>query len=141
MAGLVIDPAFSDRWQGDRPKWGARPGMPADLAACPPVAASVAEGVPLFVCAGQLIPRKGIDLLIRALAVYRRRFGPCVLWVIGDGPERESLVQLSRRLGVEEAVTFFGTVDHQALKGAFQRSEEHTSELQSPDTSRMPSSA
>jgi glycosyltransferase involved in cell wall biosynthesis len=94
-------------------------GMPADLAAHPP-AAPAAEGVPLFVCAGQLIPRKGIDLLIRALAVYRRRFGPCVLWIIGDGPERECLVQLSRRLGVEEAVIFLGTVDHQALKGAFQ---------------------
>ena len=76
--------------------------------------------MPLFVCAGRLIPQKGTDLVIRALAVYRRRFGPCVLWVIGDGPERESLVQLSRRLGVEDAVIFLGTVDHQALKGAFQ---------------------
>jgi glycosyltransferase involved in cell wall biosynthesis len=93
-------------------------GMPADLAARPPAAAPAAE-VPLFVCAGRLIPQKGTDLAVRALAVYRRRFGPCVLWVIGDGPERESLVQLSRRLGVEEAVLFLGTVDHQALKGAF----------------------
>ena len=93
-------------------------GMPADLAAQPPAAAP--EGVPLFVCAGQLIPRKGIDLLIRALADYQRRFGPCVLRIIGDGPEREHLVQLSRRLGVEDAVVFLGTVDHQALKGAFQ---------------------
>ena len=95
-------------------------GMPADLAAHPPAAAPAPEGVPLFVCAGRLIPRKGTDLVIRALAVYRRRFGPCVLWIIGDGPERECLVQLSRRLGVEDAVIFLGTVDHQALKGAFQ---------------------
>ena len=95
-------------------------GMPADLAARLPAAALAAEGVPLFVCAGRLIPQKGTDLVIRALAVYRRRFGPCVLWVIGDGPEREFLVQLSRRLGVEDAVNFLGTVDHEALKGAFQ---------------------
>jgi glycosyltransferase involved in cell wall biosynthesis len=95
-------------------------GMPADLAAHSPAIAPAAEAVPLFVGAGRLVPRKGIDLLIRALAVYRRRFGPCVLWVIGDGSERESLVQLSRRLGVEDAVIFLGTVDHQALKGAFQ---------------------
>ena len=95
-------------------------GMPADLAAHPPAAAPAPEGVPLFVCAGRLIPQKGTDLVIRALAVYRRRFGPCVLWIVGDGPERECLVQLSRRLGVEDAVIFLGTVDHQALKGAFQ---------------------
>jgi glycosyltransferase involved in cell wall biosynthesis len=93
-------------------------GMPADLAAHPPAAAPAR--VPLFVCAGRLIPQKGTDLVIRALAGYRRRFGPCVLWIIGDGPERESLVRLCRRLGVEDAVIFLGTVDHQALKGAFQ---------------------
>jgi glycosyltransferase involved in cell wall biosynthesis len=95
-------------------------GLPADLGARPPASASAPEGVPLFVCAGRLIPLKGTDLLIRALAVYRRQFGPCALWVIGDGPERESLVQLSRRLGLEDEVTFLGTVDHEALKGAFQ---------------------
>ena len=95
-------------------------GMPADLAARPLAAAPVPEGWPLFVCAGRLIPQKGTDLVIRALAVYRRQFGPCALWVIGEGPERESLVELSRRLGVEDMVTFLGTVDHQVLKGAFQ---------------------
>ena len=98
--------------------WAA--GMPADLTALPPAAAPVPEETPLFVSAGRLIPQKGTDLVIRALAVYRRHFGPCALWVIGEGPERESLVQLSRRLGVEDMVTFLGTVDHQVLKGAFQ---------------------
>jgi glycosyltransferase involved in cell wall biosynthesis len=94
-------------------------GMPADLQARPPVAAPVPQGAPLFVCAGRLIPQKGIDLVIRALPVYRRQYGPCALWIIGDGPERESLVQLGDQLGVEDMVTFLGTVDHQALKGIF----------------------
>jgi glycosyltransferase involved in cell wall biosynthesis len=95
-------------------------GMPADLPARPLVVAPVPEGVPLFVCAGRLIPQKGIDLVIRALAVYQRQYGRCALWVIGDGPERESLGQLGRRLGVADMVTFLGTVDHRDLKGAFQ---------------------
>jgi glycosyltransferase involved in cell wall biosynthesis len=94
-------------------------GMPAELQARP-VAEAVPEGSPLFVCAGRLIPLKGTDLVIRALAVYRRQFGRCVLWVIGEGPERDSLVELSRQLGVEDMVTFLGKVDHQVLKGAFQ---------------------
>ena len=95
-------------------------GMPAELAARPLAAAPVPPGVPLFVCAGRLIPQKGTDLVIRALAVYRQQYGRCALWVIGDGPERDSLVQLGRRLGVEDMVTYLGTVDHQVLKGAFQ---------------------
>jgi glycosyltransferase involved in cell wall biosynthesis len=94
-------------------------GMPAELPVRPPTVA-VPEGSPLFVCAGRLIPQKGTDLLIRALAVYQRQFGPCSLWVIGEGPERDSLVELSRQLGVEDRVTFLGTVDHRVLKGAFQ---------------------
>jgi glycosyltransferase involved in cell wall biosynthesis len=94
-------------------------GLPADLVARPLVE-QVPEGLPLFVCAGRLIPQKGIDLVISALAVYRRRYGRCTLWVLGDGPERKSLVELSRRLGVQDMVTFLGTVDQQVLKGAIQ---------------------
>jgi glycosyltransferase involved in cell wall biosynthesis len=95
-------------------------GLPADLAARRPDNAPIPDGVPLFVCAGQLIPRKGIDLLIQGVAAYRREFGPCMLWVIGDGPERASLVELAGRLQVEDLITFLGPVDHEVLKGAFE---------------------
>ena len=95
-------------------------GLPARLVARLPNAPPVPDGMPLFVCAGRLIPLKGVDLLIRALAVYRREFGPCVLWVIGEGPERDALLELSAQLGVQEDVNFLGTVDHEVLKGAFQ---------------------
>jgi glycosyltransferase involved in cell wall biosynthesis len=95
-------------------------GLPAELESRAPEADPVPDGVPLFVSASQLIPRKGIDLLIKAVATYRRRFGPCVLWVIGDGPERGSLGRLAHRLGVEDSVIFLGTVDHATLRGAFE---------------------
>jgi glycosyltransferase involved in cell wall biosynthesis len=94
-------------------------GLPADLPAHPPPV-PVPDDVPLFVCAGRLVPQKGIDLVVRAVADHRRHFGPCALWVIGDGPERASLVQLCRELGVEDEVTFVGEVDHETLKGVFQ---------------------
>jgi glycosyltransferase involved in cell wall biosynthesis len=95
-------------------------GLPSELESRAPKADPVPEGVPLFVCASRLIPLKGVDLLIKAVATYRQRFGPCALWVIGDGPERDSLVQLAQRLGVEDSVTFLGAVDHATLKGAFE---------------------
>ena len=96
-------------------------GLPPDLEArVPPGALPVPEGTPLFVSAGRLIPPKGVDLLIEAVAAYRRDFGPCMLWVIGDGPERDALVELAHRLHVEGSVTFLGPVDHAGLKGALQ---------------------
>jgi len=94
-------------------------GMPPGLEArVPRNAPTLPDGIPRFVCAGQLIPRKGIDLLIEAIAAYRREFGPCVLWVLGDGPEKASLVELARRLEVDDAVAFLGAVDHEGLMGA-----------------------
>jgi glycosyltransferase involved in cell wall biosynthesis len=96
-------------------------GLPPDLRSRPPRGATtVPEGVPLFLCAGQLIPRKGIDLLIEAVAAYRQEFGPCVLWVIGGGPEKVALVELARRLQVEDCVVFLGMVDHEGFKGALE---------------------
>jgi glycosyltransferase involved in cell wall biosynthesis len=94
-------------------------GLPPGLRARVPRNAPTAlEGIPRFVCAAGLIQRKGVDLLIEAIAAYRRVFGPCALWILGDGPEKTSLVELARRLEVDDTVAFLGTVDHEGLKGA-----------------------
>jgi len=96
-------------------------GLPPDLAPRLPLGAPpVPEGTPLFVSAGRLIPPKGVDLLIEAVGAYQCEFGPCMLWVIGEGPARDALVEQTRRLHLEESVVFLGTVDHAALKGALQ---------------------
>ena len=96
-------------------------GLPPELPAHPPAGATpVPDGTPLFLCVGRLIPPKGIDLLLEAVAVHRREVGPCMLWVIGEGPERAALGQLARRLGIEDSVAFLGTVDPGGLKGALQ---------------------
>jgi glycosyltransferase involved in cell wall biosynthesis len=96
-------------------------GWPTDLPARTPIGTTPPpDGTALFVCAGRLIAPKGIDLLIEAVAIHRRETGPCTLWIIGDGPEREHLTELTRRLGVEDSVIFLGTVDAGTLKGALE---------------------
>jgi glycosyltransferase involved in cell wall biosynthesis len=96
-------------------------GLPPELEpSLPPGAAPVPDRTPLFVSAGRLIPPKGVDLLIRGVAAYRREFGPCMLWVLGDGPERAALAEQARRLEVEGSVAFLGPVDHAGFKGALQ---------------------
>jgi glycosyltransferase involved in cell wall biosynthesis len=95
-------------------------GLPPELPGKVPAAAPVPEGTPLFLCVGRLIAPKGIDLLLEAVAVHRRQVGPCMLWVIGDGPERAALGHLARRLGIEDSVAFLGTVDPAGLKGALE---------------------
>jgi glycosyltransferase involved in cell wall biosynthesis len=53
--------------------------------------------------AGRLVPEKGVDLLIRALAQLP---GMWRLEVIGQGPEREPLERLARSLNLWERVSF-----------------------------------
>lgn len=93
-------------------------GLPPTVAAEPPPK-ELLEGCegPLFLTACQLIPRKGVDLLIDAIALYRKREGPCTLWIVGEGPEHDRLVERSKELGVEQAVHFLGHRDHARFKG------------------------
>jgi glycosyltransferase involved in cell wall biosynthesis len=65
---------------------------------------------------GGLVPRKACDLALRAAAPLLRsdlaRFT-----VVGDGPERNRLEQLTRSLGIDKTVSFCGWLSHaEALK-------------------------
>lgn len=58
---------------------------------------------------GSLIGRKGVDVLLRALAIVRGKH-PARLLLAGAGPERVRLEALARDLGVAGAVSFLGEV-------------------------------
>jgi glycosyltransferase involved in cell wall biosynthesis len=60
---------------------------------------------------GGLVPRKACDLALRGAAPLLRS-GLARFAVIGDGPERNNLEQLTRSLGIEKAVSFCGWVSH-----------------------------
>ncbi len=59
-------------------------------------------------CVGRLTDVKGFDHLLEALARGRREGAPLALAVVGDGPEREALEALSRRLELTPYVRFLG---------------------------------
>jgi glycosyltransferase involved in cell wall biosynthesis len=60
----------------------------------------------LFV--GRLVPNKGPDLALEALAELRREGLPVDLTIVGDGPMRPSLERRVRELEVDDAVAFSG---------------------------------
>ncbi|MBB5825175.1 MULTISPECIES: glycosyltransferase family 4 protein [Micromonospora] len=65
---------------------------------------------PVVVCVSRLVPRKGQDMLIRALPEIRRRVPDAALLVVGGGPYRGDLEKLARQAGVERDVVFTGSV-------------------------------
>jgi glycosyltransferase involved in cell wall biosynthesis len=60
---------------------------------------------------GGLVPRKACDLALRAAASLLRN-GLAQFTVIGDGPERDRLEQLTKSLGIENSVSFCGWLKH-----------------------------
>jgi phosphatidyl-myo-inositol dimannoside synthase len=65
---------------------------------------------PVVVCVSRLVPRKGQDMLIRALPEIRRRVPDAALLIVGGGPYRATLEKLARQAGVERDVVFTGSV-------------------------------
>lgn len=65
---------------------------------------------------GGLLPRKACDLALRAACTLLQT-GAARFTVVGDGPERASLEQLTRTLGIERAVSFHGWLSHAEVLG------------------------
>lgn len=67
---------------------------------------------PTLLAVGHLIPRKGVDLAIRALP----SLADCDLAIVGAGPEEERLRALASQLGVADRVRFAGRVAQDRLR-------------------------
>ena len=91
--GTEIPPLFSEAERSAaRSRWG------------------ISGDAPLLGCVGVLLPDKGQEWLILALAELRRDFPTAKLLLAGDGPCLSELKELAHKLGVAEAVFFAGFV-------------------------------
>ena len=67
-------------------------------------------GAPRLAIVGRLIPIKGHDVLLRAVARARERLPGLTLEIAGDGELEQELRATAIRLGLDDAVTFLGRV-------------------------------
>jgi phosphatidyl-myo-inositol dimannoside synthase len=72
---------------------------------------------PVVVCLSRLVPRKGQDMLIRALPSIRQRVRGAALVIVGGGPYRTTLRRLAHSFGVAEHVVFTDGVPGDELPG------------------------
>ncbi|MGC4253042.1 MAG: glycosyltransferase [Sphingobium sp.] len=66
---------------------------------------------PVVLCVGALIPRKGQDLLVRALP----HLPDATLLFAGQGQYRRTLEKLAEELGVDRRIGYLGSVPHDRL--------------------------
>ncbi|HHV71637.1 MAG TPA: glycosyltransferase family 4 protein, partial [Clostridia bacterium] len=82
--------------------------------AYPPPPVEVAKKEELVILSvANLIPRKGLDILIKAFSLVSKNSpSRAVLRIVGDGPERKKLQQLAEELELKEQVVLLGRKNH-----------------------------
>jgi L-malate glycosyltransferase len=71
----------------------------------------------LFV--GDLIPRKGVDVLIHAIRHIWEQHPSLNVVVAGDGAQRQALIDLAGKLGLSDVITFVGRKDRQQVMSLY----------------------
>ncbi|MCB1016205.1 MAG: glycosyltransferase family 4 protein [Acidimicrobiales bacterium] len=79
------------------------------------------SAAPLVLAVGRLVPHKGFDAALRAIATACRERPGTRVEVVGDGPARPDLERLAVDLGLADRITFRGRVDDAELVAAYQR--------------------
>ena len=72
---------------------------------------------------GNLVERKGHDMVIQALARVIRRVPDATYLIVGEGPYRDDLDRLARTAGVRDRVVFAGRVDTDELPDIYALSD------------------
>ncbi len=76
-----------------------------------------------IVTVARLVPKKGVDTAVRAVAELVRLGRPVHYSVIGAGPERPRLEQLAAQLGIADRVAFLGALPHDHVERIMARSD------------------
>ena len=68
---------------------------------------------------GRLVESKRVDLLVHALVAVKEEIPDAELIVIGEGPEKQSLIKLAAQLNVLDSIMFVGAVYDANLLGNY----------------------
>ncbi len=79
------------------------------------------SGAPVILSVGNLIPIKGHEVLVRAVAALSAEFPELTLDIIGRGPEQSRLQTLAQQLGIGNSVRFLGLQSRQQVAAAMRR--------------------
>lgn len=70
----------------------------------------------VLLSAGRLVKKKNYNNIIKAVKMVKERIGDLTLFIAGEGPERENIVECAKSEGVHKNVVLIGDIDAAALK-------------------------
>ncbi|MGQ9518155.1 MAG: glycosyltransferase [Anaerolineae bacterium] len=81
------------------------------------------RGGPILLTVARLEQRKGVHVVLSLIPRLCRRFPNLQYWVVGDGPERRRLEAQAEKLGVADAVRFWGDMPDADLPAVYAASD------------------
>ena len=79
---------------------------------------------PVFLYVGQIIPRKGLNVLLEACALLKQQgYKHFTVWVVGDGEQKAELQSFANQAGLNDQIEWFGKVEYGCLGSFFQASD------------------
>jgi glycosyltransferase involved in cell wall biosynthesis len=108
----------------------ARPFLVPSLKAllqCPPDSAekpNLEAQRPVFLFVGQIVPRKGLKVLLEACVLLKQReYSNYTVRVIGEGEQRAELQRFVEQSGLAEQVEWLGKIEYRCLGAYFQSAD------------------
>jgi phosphatidylinositol alpha-1,6-mannosyltransferase len=72
----------------------------------------IGGSAPVIITIARVLPRKGQDMVIRALPIVKKEFPDAVYLIVGEGRFKKKFGELAGELGVGDSVIFTGGVAH-----------------------------
>ena len=69
-----------------------------------------------LLASGRLAKEKGFSVLIKAMKSVAEKEDNIKLTIVGDGPQRKNLLELTKNLGISRFITFVGRVPYKKMK-------------------------
>jgi glycosyltransferase involved in cell wall biosynthesis len=96
---------------------------------------------PLFLALGRFVEKKAPKLTLKAFSTVHADEPQSRLVMLGDGPLLDDCLEYARALGMEDAVQFPGSVDHDAVVGWMRRARcfvQHSRQAANGDSEGTP---
>lgn len=80
------------------------------------------NSIPVILYVGRLTPRKGVDILIKAVPKILEK-KEIKVWIVGSGRERKKLDRLITERGLENKVKIFGEIEYEKLPEIYKKAD------------------
>lgn len=72
---------------------------------------------------GRISHEKGVEYLIKSIPKVIEKYPSCIFDVVGDGPLKKDLLEITKKLNLADSVVFHGNLDNELVQKMYEKSK------------------